>query len=157
MRKILAAGLAALTFGSAVAAAAIPTAAEAREWRGERGFGGYGGYGERGDWDHHRRDNGGAAIVAGIAGLAIGAALASSGHHRDYDRGYDDRRYYDRGDYGYRRDYGYGYGGYGYSPGYYDGGDYGYGYRSYAVCESRRWVWDPYIGRRVLVTSHYAC
>jgi len=145
MRRILAAGLAALTFGGAVAAAAIPTAADAREWRGERGFG------ERGDWGHHRRDNGGAAVVAGIAGLAIGAALANSGHHRDYDRGYYDRRYYDRGDYGY------GYGGYGYSPGYYDGGDYGYGYRSYAVCESRHWVWDPYIGRRVLVTSHYAC
>ena len=153
MRKILAAGLAALTFGGAVAAAAIPTAAAAREWRGDRGYGGYDGYGYRGEGDHHRRDNGGAAIVAGIAGLAIGAALASGGHHRDYDRGDYGRGYYDRGDYG-RGGYGYGYG---YSPGYYDEGDYGYGYRSYAVCESRRWVWDPYIGRRVLVTSHYAC
>ena len=139
MRKILAAGLAALTFGSAVAAAAIPTAADAREWRGDRG------YGYRGDWNHHRRGDGGGAIVAGIAGLAIGAALASGGHRDNYGRGY----------YG-RRDYDYGYG-YGYSPGYYDEGDYGYGYDSYAVCASRHWVWDPYIGRRVLVTSHYAC
>lgn len=141
MRKILAAGLAALTFGGAVAAAALPTAADAREWHG-----GYGDRGFRGDWGHHRRDNGGAAVVAGIAGLAIGAALANSGHHgyrRDYDRGYYGRSYYD----------------YGYSPGYYDEDDYGYGYgyQPYAVCTSRHWVWDPYIGRRVLVTSHYAC
>jgi hypothetical protein len=115
MRKTLAAGLAALTFGGAVAAAAIPTTAAAREWRG-----GYHGY--RGDWDHHRGNNG-AAIFAGVAGLALGAALADGGH-----------RYY---------------GGYGYAPGYY-----GYGYRT---CVSRHWTWDPYIGRRVLVTTHYAC
>lgn len=38
------------------------------------------------------RDNGGAAIIAGVAGLAIGAALASSANRRDdyyYDQGYD--------------------------------------------------------------------
>jgi hypothetical protein len=122
MRKTLAAGLAALTFGGAVAAAAIPTAAGAREW--------HGGHGYRGDWGHHRRDNGG-AIVAGIAGLAIGAALADSGRHSYYHRSYYD---------------------YGYAPGYYDYDDY-----APAVCESRRWVWDPYIGRRVLITHHYAC
>ncbi|MDB5475545.1 MAG: hypothetical protein JWP49_1056 [Phenylobacterium sp.] len=132
MRKTLAAGLAVLTFGGAVAAAAVPATAEAREWHG----GGYrgGGYGYRGDHGRHRGNNNGAAIVAGIAGLAIGAALADSGRHHSYNRG------------GY---------GYGYGPGYYDGDD--YGYRPYAVCESRHWVWDPYIGRRVLVTSHYEC
>lgn len=120
MRKTLAAGLAALTFGGAVAAAAIPATAEARPYHGyHRG------------WDrHHGNDAAGAAIVAGIAGLAIGAALADSGNHHSYYRSY----------------------GYGYAPGYYD--DYGYGYRT---CETRHWVWDPYIHRRVLVTSRYAC
>lgn len=50
------------------------------------------------------RDNGGTAVVAGIAGLAIGAALASNGDRgRYYDRGYDERAvyadpyYYERG------------------------------------------------------------
>src|SRR4051812_21706332 len=120
MRKTLAAGLAALTFGGAVAAAAIPATAEARDWHGgNRGY--YGG--------HYRHHDNGTAIVAGIAGLAIGAALADSGRHHTYYRS----GYYD----------------YGYAPSYYD-----YGYRT---CESRHWVWDPYIGRRVLVTSHYAC
>lgn len=124
MRKTLAAGLAALTFGGAIAAAAVPATAEARDYHGGYHGGGYyhGGYG-------HYHNDGGAAVVAGIAGLAIGAALADSGHHSYYRGGY----------------------GYGYAPGYYDDG---YGYRT---CESRRWVWDPYIGRRVLVTSHYAC
>ncbi len=45
--------------------------------------------------NHHRHGDGtGTAVVAGIAGLAIGAAIASNaGHHR----GYRDRFYYDRG------------------------------------------------------------
>ncbi len=46
------------------------------------------------DYDHRGRWGGGAAVAAGLFGLAIGAAIASS-HHSDYD------------DYGYR--YGYGY------------------------------------------------
>lgn len=135
MRKVLAAGMAAITFGGAMAAA-LPAAADEHGWHGDhhgyRGeYGGYrGDYGDyRGDWDHHRRhgDNAAAAaLVAGIAGLAIGAAL-TDGNHRTYSRGY-------------------------YAPGYYD-----YGYRPYAMCESRRWVWDPYIGRRVMVTSRYEC
>jgi hypothetical protein len=121
MRRTLAAGLAALTFGGAVAAAAVPTAAEARGYHG-------GGHSYRSGYGYRGHNNNGAAIVAGIAGLAIGAAIADGGH----------RSYYRGGGYGY-----------GYSPGYYD-----YGYRT---CESRHWVWDPYIGRRVLVTSHYEC
>lgn len=114
MRKTLAAGLAALTFGGAVAAAAVPATADARPY--------HYGYG------HHRHgDAAGAAIVAGIAGLALGAALSDNHPH-----------YYSRGYYpAYRYDYSYGYG-----P---------------RVCETRHWTWDPYIGRRVLVTSHYAC
>jgi hypothetical protein len=135
MRKTLAAGMAALTFGGAVAAAAIPATADAREWHGGGGHGYRGGYGGYGGYRGH--NNNGAALVAGIAGLAIGAALADGGgrHH------------------GYARGYGYNYG---YAPSYYDGG-YDYGYRPYAVCESRRWVWDPYIGRRVPVRQSYAC
>ncbi|HEX3700991.1 MAG TPA: hypothetical protein VHV27_09990 [Phenylobacterium sp.] len=119
MRKTLTAGLAALTLGGAIAAAAVPATAEARSFHG----------GGRGGWDHHRGHGGGGALVAGIAGLAIGAALADGGHH------------YYRGGYGY-----------GYGPDYYGYSGYGYG-----VCESRHWTWDPYIGRRVLVTHHYAC
>lgn len=112
MRKMLTAGLAALTFGAAAATAAIPATADARPFHG-----GYHG--------HYHHGNGGAAIAAGIAGLAIGAALADN--HRGYDYGY-----------------GYGYPAYGY----------GYGYRT---CISRHWVWDPYLGRRVLVHERYAC
>ena len=58
MKKFLTGGLAALTLGAVVLGGA--TQASAR------------------DWDHH--GNGGAAIAAGIAGLAIGAALAGNDH-----------------------------------------------------------------------------
>ena len=83
--------------GLAILAAPLAASAEpyghgrdggGREYRGDYGRG-------------YDRDGGGAAIVAGVAGLAIGAALA------------------DRGDYGYAPDYGYGYApayGYGYAP-----------------------------------------
>ena len=60
MKKILTGGLAALTLGGVVLGGASQASAR--------------------DWDHH--GNGGAAVAAGIAGLAIGAALASG------DRGY---------------------------------------------------------------------
>ncbi|WP_267397642.1 MULTISPECIES: hypothetical protein [unclassified Sphingomonas] len=43
--------------------------------------------------DYHGRDNAGTAVIASVAGLAIGAALASSANRRDdgyyYDEGYD--------------------------------------------------------------------
>lgn len=92
------------------------------------------------------RDNTGTAVVAGIAGIAIGAALASSSRDRYYDR-YDRRYYdYDRNYYDYDRPY------------YRDRGYYprdGYYYRHYEQrgwrgCSVRR-VYDPYIGRRVKV------
>lgn len=45
---------------------------------------------------HRHRNNDGAVIAAGVAGLAIGALAASAGRDRYYNRGY----YYDRGYYG---------------------------------------------------------
>ncbi|WCM27229.1 hypothetical protein NDN01_25135 [Sphingomonas sp. QA11] len=52
-------------------------------------------------WGHRGHDNTGTAIVAGVAGLAIGAAIASSAHRdRYYDNGYYDQGYYDGGYYG---------------------------------------------------------
>ncbi len=128
MRKVLTAALAAITLGGAVCATAAP--AEARDHDGYYGGRYYGG--------HHHNDAG-VAVAAGVVGLALGAALAS-----DHDRGY-----YNRGYYG---------GGY-YDGGYYDRGYYPgyYGYGGYRTCETTRWVWDPYIGRRVPVVSRYAC
>ncbi|AJP73961.1 hypothetical protein [Sphingomonas hengshuiensis] len=80
---------------------------------------------------HYRdRDNTGVAIVAGVAGLALGAALANDRRY-DYDRRYyRERGYYPRDGYYYRQHYRH--------------------YRGYETCNVRR-VWDPYEGRRVLV------
>ena len=82
---------------------AAPLAASAEPYGHGRGGGGWnheyrGGYGRGYDRGYDR--DGGAAIVAGVAGLALGAALA------------------DRGDYGYAPDYDYGYAPayYGYAP-----------------------------------------
>jgi hypothetical protein len=101
-----------VTLGASVLVAVAPTA-EAQRYR-----------------RHHRGDSTGAAIVAGVAGLAIGAALAS-------DRRYDyDRRYY--------RDHGY------YpTDGYYYRNHYRR-YRGYERCTVRR-HYDPYLGRSVRV------
>lgn len=81
---------------------------------------------------HYDRGNdAGTAIVAGIAGLAIGAAIASSAN----DRYYDDRYYYDRGPrYNYAPRYDY------YRP--------RYNYRQY--CRTQR-VWDHWERRYVRV------
>jgi len=116
----------ALALGATALTVAAP--AEAQRYGGHRGHG-----------------NGGTAIIAGIAGLAIGAAIVSSSRHRD-DRRYDDRRdgrydgryeardgYYDDGN-GYRDDQ------------YRDGRD-GYGDGRCHV-ESR---WDRYSRERVQV------
>ena len=93
MRKVLTAGIAALTLGGAVAGAAAPANAE----------GWHGGYYGHGGWHH---DNGaGIAVAAGILGLAAGAAIAS-----DHPRYYYDRPYYDDGYYSPGYGYGYGYG-----------------------------------------------
>lgn len=120
MKNLLTAAMAAITLGGAVCATAAPAEARPHGYYG----GGYGG-------GYYRHDNTGAAVAAGVVGLALGAALASN--HGYYNRGY-------------------------YGGGYYPA--YGYAYApapAYRVCESTRWVWDPYIGRRVPVASRYAC
>jgi hypothetical protein len=63
-----------ITLAVALGASALAVAAPAEAQR-------YGGY--RG------RDNGSTAVIAGVAGLAIGAALASSANRRDDDYYYD--------------------------------------------------------------------
>jgi hypothetical protein len=91
---------------------------------------------------YHRRhgDDAGIAIGAGIIGLGIGAAIASSNrgyYGRGYGGGYYNDPYYSSG---------YGYNGYG--DGYYGGGGY---YDGYARrCVTRR-QWDGYRGRWVRV------
>lgn len=78
-----------------------------------------------------RHDNTGAAVFAGIAGIAIGAAIAGNDRRYDYDRRYyRDHGYYPTNGYYYREHY----------P----------RYRGYRNCTVRR-VWDPYEGRRVRV------
>ena len=99
MRKALTAALAALTLGGAISATAA-TGADARPYYGHGHYYGHG--------------NGAGLAVAGIAGLAIGAAIA--GPH--YGGGY-----YAPGPYAY---------GYGYGPGY------------YGTCYTTRWVFDGY-------------
>lgn len=115
MRKALTAAVAAITLGGALCATAVPAQAQRFDHRGFRG-----------DF-HHHGGHGGAAVAAGVLGLALGAAIAS------------DHPYY--------------------GPGYYYGGPYAYGYDYpyYRTCETTRWVWDPYIGRRVPVRQAYAC
>lgn len=87
---------------------------------------------------HHRdRNNGGAAIAAGIAGLAIGAALASQ-NDPYRSRWYRDNGYrYDYDDYYYRQR--------GYYP---TNGYFAHRYRGHAQCRIER-RYDPYYGRRV--------
>ena len=139
MRKLLIGGLAALTFG----AAALPApAALARDYRYGHGYYRYG----------HHRDNDD-ALVAGIAGLAIGAALASGSRGGGYyDNGYRYRQYgYSRGYSG--RPYGY-YGGRSYygGPRYYaDPGYYAYG-GGYRRCRTTT-DWDPWADAYIRRTS----
>jgi hypothetical protein len=124
MRKFLASALAALTLGGALAATASPAEAQ-RYYYGHGGY--YGGY----YGHHHHSDTAAVAAVAGIAGLALGSALASD-HRRTvyYDSYYEAPRpyYYERRYY--------------YEP---------------RTCISHDWVWDPYIGRHVRIEREYAC
>lgn len=80
---------------------------------------------------HRGHSDAGTAIVAGVAGLAIGAALASGDRRYDYDRRYyRDHGYYPMNGYYYRQHY--------------------RGYRGYDSCTVRR-HWDPYLRRSVMI------
>ncbi len=105
MKRMITAGLAALTLASALAPA-VTASAQDRRWDHDRGR------------DH---DHAGAAVAAGIAGLAVGAALANSGRG-EYRDGY----YYGPPRYAY---------------------DYYYGPRYYGArhCRTTRY-WDAYVG-----------
>lgn len=131
MRKFLTSGMAAVIGVGAVLATAGPASAEHRRYR------------------HHRHggdDEVAAAVLGGIAGLALGAALSGKSSRNDrggyyYDNGYRYDPRYDR----YSR------------GGYYDDG---YGrYDRYAerTCITRERVYDPYIGRRVTIERRYRC
>lgn len=116
MRRLIASGLAALTFAGALATAGAAAA-------------------ERHGYRHHRHHGGsGAAVAAGIAGLAIGAALASDSRDGYGAYGYGDGPYRP----GYYQGYWYGppAGAYGY--------DYGPRYDGPRRCRTTR-IWDPYI------------
>jgi hypothetical protein len=99
--KKLVMGVAGLAILAAPLAASAQSYGHGRDGGGWSRRGDHGGYG-RGDYGRggYERDEGnGGAIVAGIAGLALGAALS------------------DRGDYGYAPSYGYAPAyGYGYAP-----------------------------------------
>ena len=127
MRKFLTTALAAITFGGAIAAVAAP--ADARGYR--HGGGRYYGH-------HHGGSNDAAvAAVAGIAGLALGAAISSNGNRsRGYSSSYNT--------------------GYAYDPRYdsYAGDYYA---RPERICISQERVWDPYIGRHVRIERRYPC
>lgn len=82
---------------------------------------------QRYDRGYRNHDNSGTAIVAGIAGLAIGAAIASSGR----DDGY------------YGPDY------------YYDGPGYGYGYDQYRYRDYRPIYPQLYYNQRYYSPRYY--
>ncbi len=107
MKKILTGALAALTLGGVVLGGATEASARERD---------------------HRGGGDGAAIVAGIAGLAIGAALASDRPHYAPAAGYYDappRGYYE-----------------GSAPAYYEGPAY-YSYENHCRVE---WRWNRHWG-----------
>lgn len=134
MNKTLTAAVAALTVAGVAAGAAVP--AQAQSYRHHDGR-----------YDNRHRDNddnAGVAIAAGVIGLALGAALASSS--RDDNPRYQDNRYQDN-----RYRYG---NSYRYAP---HGASYAYTQPRYRVCTSRERAYDPYTGRRITVRRQYAC
>ena len=65
-----------------VASLAIAPAAHADQWRSGWGYG-YGGY-----HNHHRSNPAAAAIIGGLVGLGVGAAIASGGGYYAPPPGY---------------------------------------------------------------------
>jgi hypothetical protein len=126
MRKILTAGAVAITCLASLGTMATTADAQTRGGGGvAHAGGGFHGGGFRGGG--FRGGGYGWGVGAGLAGFALGAALAGP--------------------------YGYGYPGYYYGPGYYDGYDGYYG----AACVGTRRVWDPYYGGYVIRRFRYAC
>ncbi len=121
MNKILTGALAGVVAAGALAAA-VP--ASARDW-------------DHGGRGHYRHGDSGAAVAAGIVGLAIGAALASGGRHDDYGYSYS---------YGPPARYDYGP-----APDYYAGPT----YDAYERRCRMSWRWDPYLQEYVRVRACY--
>ncbi|MES2057444.1 MAG: hypothetical protein V4564_16035 [Pseudomonadota bacterium] len=120
-----------VVLGATLAATALTAAAPAEAQR-------YG-YGRH----YHRGNDAGVAVVAGIAGLAIGAAIASDGRrNRDREIYYRDRGYDPYYDDNYYRERGY----------YPNDGYYAYRYREryYSRCHIER-RWDDYYDRPVRI------
>ena len=130
MKSIVKKAVTGLVASAALVGAVAAAPAEARGYYRGGGYGYHHYY--RGG---HGIGRGGAAVLGGIAGLAVGAAISST--HYGYGGGY-----------GYR-------GGYDYAPpAYYGGGGYGYGGGYYQNCRSSG-VYDPYIGRYVQTQTCY--
>lgn len=131
MRNLISSTLAAVTFAGAITATATPAFADSY---------------------HHRRhknnndDVAAAAIFAGVAGLAIGAAIADKGNDHSRSR-YDDAYRYSNG-YGYDPRSDRYYGGYHHRPGHHD---------RTRVCTVTERDWDPYLGRYVKTKRRYPC
>ncbi len=145
MRKFWTTSLAALTVVSGLSFAATPALADGytygRDYRRDR---------------HRDSDKTAIAAVAAIAGLAIGAAIASKNSGVRSNRGYDysDGRYGNGYDYDARDDsYSGSYGGYGS----YGDRNYDRPYGQARTCITRDKTYDPYTGRRVTVERRYAC
>ena len=101
---------------------------------------------QRYGYRHYNRggDATGAAIVGGIIGLGLGAAIASSNNNRYNDRGYYNNGYYNNGYGQYDRGYN------PYDRGYYPrNGYYNNNYRPQRCWVERRY--DPYYGRGIPV------
>lgn len=98
--------------GVALAATALAAAAPADAQR-------YGYRGYHGGWHHHGGGRTSAALLGGIVGLGVGAAIASNSNRGYYRGGYYDRGYYDRSYY---------------APAYYDRGY----YNDYRECWTER-------------------
>jgi hypothetical protein len=136
MKKLLTATIAAVIAAGAIGSSAGSAQAEPYRYHRDR---------------DNNNDAAAAAIVGGVLGLALGAAIAGS---NSKNRGYSSNSYYGDGYYnnGYYRG----------GSSYYDNGYYGGRYAqpyAYAprTCVNRERVYDPYIGRRVTIERRYAC
>ena len=144
MNKFMTKAALGLTLGATALTAAAP--AEAQRYRG----------------GYRNNDRSSTAIVAGIAGLAIGAAIASSANNRYRGGYYQDRGYaYPYQNRGYAYDYQNGGYPYDYNNDYYqqrgfnpNGGYYADQYRGRQACRNER-RFDPYSGRSVRVRVCY--